>query len=59
MRLPLPADEAEMARKLYATLRQADALACEVVLASLPAARGLGTAIADRLRKAAGPRDPA
>ena len=57
--LPLPADEAEMARKLYATLRQADELACDVVLASLPAACGLGAAIADRLRKAAGPRDPA
>jgi len=57
--LPLPAEDEEMARTLYATLRQADALACDVVLARLPAARGLGTAIADRLRKAAGPRDPA
>ena len=59
IRLPLPADEAEMARTLYATLRQADELGCDVVLASLPEAHGLGAAIADRLRKAAGPRDPA
>lgn len=57
--LPLPADEAEVARTLYATLRQADELGCDVVLSSLPEAHGLGAAIADRLRKAAGPRDPA
>jgi L-threonylcarbamoyladenylate synthase len=57
--LPLPADDAEMARTLYATLRQADELSCDVVLASLPEAHGLGAAIADRLRKAAGPRGEA
>jgi L-threonylcarbamoyladenylate synthase len=56
--LPLPADDAEIAHTLYASLRQADELGCDVVLASLPEARGIGAAIADRLRKAAGPRDP-
>ena len=55
--LPLPADSAELARALYATLRQADDLACDVVLTTLPEARGIGVAIADRLRKAAGPRE--
>lgn len=55
--LPLPTDEVELARTLYATLRQADELGCDVVLASLPESHGLGAAIADRLRKAAGPRD--
>jgi L-threonylcarbamoyladenylate synthase len=54
--LPLPADPAELARALYATLRQVDALGCDVVLTSLPEARGIGEAITDRLRKAAGPR---
>ncbi len=44
------------AQRLYAALRQADAEGASVILASPPAARGLGEALADRLTKAAGPR---
>jgi L-threonylcarbamoyladenylate synthase len=46
-----------LAQRLYGFLRQADADGCDVILASLPALDGIGAAIADRLRKAAGPRD--
>ena len=49
-------DDEQLAHQLYALLRQADADGCDVILATLPAEDGLGTAIADRLRKAAGPR---
>ena len=52
----LPAADSDLARVLYAVLRQVDELGCDVALATLPAETGLGTAIADRLRKAAGPR---
>jgi L-threonylcarbamoyladenylate synthase len=55
--LPLPADPAELARALYATLRQADDLGCDIVLTCLPQSPGIGAAIADRLRKAAGARE--
>ncbi|MGH9134025.1 MAG: L-threonylcarbamoyladenylate synthase [Ilumatobacteraceae bacterium] len=41
------------ASRLYRELRQADALALDVVVAVLPPARGLGHAIRDRLTKAA------
>jgi L-threonylcarbamoyladenylate synthase len=44
------------AQRLYAALRQADVDSADVVLASRPAADGLGEALADRLTKAAGPR---
>ena len=44
------------ARALYACLRAADAEGADVVLAVLPHEEGIGAAIADRLRKAAGPR---
>jgi L-threonylcarbamoyladenylate synthase len=44
------------ARALYARLRAADKEGAEVVLAVLPPEEGIGAAIADRLRKAAGPR---
>lgn len=54
--LPLPPDPAAQAQALYAALRQVDELGCDVAVASLPATGGLGAAIADRLRKAAGPR---
>jgi L-threonylcarbamoyladenylate synthase len=54
--LPLPADPAELARALYATLRRADDLGCDVVLTCLPELHGIGVAIADRLHKAAAPR---
>lgn len=51
-------DAAADARLLYRRLREADALGADVVLAVLPVEEGLGAAIADRLRRAAGPRDP-
>jgi L-threonylcarbamoyladenylate synthase len=53
----LGSSEEEAARRLYQSLRDLDNQACDVILATLPAERGLGLAIADRLRKAAGPRD--
>ncbi len=46
----------DLARDLYAALRSLDASGVEVILASLPEPTGIGLAIADRLRKAAGPR---
>ena len=46
----------EVARRLYSTLRDFDRRGCSVVLAVLPPERGLGLALADRLRRAAGPR---
>ena len=55
--LPIPSDETAWARNLYAQLRQVDELGCDVALATLPTSAGLGAAIADRLRRAAGPRD--
>jgi len=53
----IPAEQAAWARSLYASLRRVDELGCEVALTTLPKEEGLGTAIADRLRRAAGPRD--
>ncbi len=44
------------ARRLYTRLRAADDDGADVVLAVLPADEGIGAAIRDRLRKAAGPR---
>ncbi|HET9729331.1 MAG TPA: L-threonylcarbamoyladenylate synthase, partial [Acidimicrobiia bacterium] len=41
------------ARALYARLRAADARAADVVLAVIPDDKGIGAAIADRLRRAA------
>jgi len=55
--LNVSGDEADFGRSLYALLRRVDELNCDVALASLPAERGLGAAIADRLCRAAGPRD--
>jgi L-threonylcarbamoyladenylate synthase len=43
----------ELAARLYAGLRELDASGCEVILAPLPAAEGIGAALRDRLRKAA------
>jgi L-threonylcarbamoyladenylate synthase len=45
-----------MARTLYAALRDLDALGIDVIVAALPEAVGLGEAVGDRLRRAAGPR---
>jgi L-threonylcarbamoyladenylate synthase len=54
----LPDDLPGMARGLYAALRDLDAMGVEVVIATLPPAVGLGEAVGDRLRRAAGPRSP-
>jgi L-threonylcarbamoyladenylate synthase len=54
----LPDDVAGMARALYAALRDLDAEGVDVVIAALPPAAGLGEAVGDRLRRAAGPRKP-
>jgi L-threonylcarbamoyladenylate synthase len=54
--IELGADDGAAAQQLYAALRQADLDGADVVLATPPAARGLGEALADRLTKAAGPR---
>jgi L-threonylcarbamoyladenylate synthase len=52
----LPPSAEEFAHSLYALLRQVDDLRCDVALVTLPSPDGLGAAIADRLRRAAGPR---
>jgi L-threonylcarbamoyladenylate synthase len=54
--IELPENNDEHARSLYAILRQVDELACDVVVTSVPVEQGLGVAIADRLRRAAGHR---
>jgi L-threonylcarbamoyladenylate synthase len=46
-------DLEEMAHRLFAGLRHLDALGCSVIVCPVPAARGIGVAIRDRLRKAA------
>jgi L-threonylcarbamoyladenylate synthase len=46
----------EMARRLFAALRDLDARGVEVILARLPAPEGLGWAVRDRLRRAAAGR---
>ncbi len=53
---PLPDDLPGMARALYGALRDLDAAGVDVVIAALPPAIGLGEAVGDRLRRAAGPR---
>jgi L-threonylcarbamoyladenylate synthase len=47
------ANPEELARNLYAGLRELDARGCTVILCPLPPETGLGAAIRDRLRKAA------
>lgn len=44
------------AKKLYASLRRADESGADLIVVPLPEESGLGLAVADRLRKAAGPR---
>ncbi len=51
-----PADPDEYARVLYDRLREADARDLAVVLVVPPPDTGIGTAVADRLRRAAAPR---
>jgi L-threonylcarbamoyladenylate synthase len=52
--LGVPADADDYARSLYTLLRAADARAIDVVLATPPSEVGIGAAVADRLRRAAG-----
>lgn len=47
------AEQEELARNLYAGLRELDAQGCTVILCPLPPGEGMGAAIRDRLRKAA------
>ncbi|MFE9846976.1 L-threonylcarbamoyladenylate synthase [Streptomyces goshikiensis] len=44
------------AYSLYGFLRELDQQGCDLIIASLPPEEGLGLAIANRLRRAAGPR---
>lgn len=44
------------AKRLYASLRRADESGADLILVPLPEESGLGLAVVDRLRKAAGPR---
>lgn len=52
----LPVSMAAYARGLYGYLRELDQQGCDLIVASLPPQEGLGLAIANRLRRAAGPR---
>ncbi|GGN43189.1 threonylcarbamoyl-AMP synthase [Streptomyces kronopolitis] len=52
----VPASTAAYARRLYGSLRELDRRGCDLIVASLPTEEGLGLAIANRLRRAAGPR---
>ncbi|WP_033293165.1 L-threonylcarbamoyladenylate synthase [Amycolatopsis jejuensis] len=52
----VPDSTTDYARGLYAFLRELDQRGCDLIVASLPAAEGLGLAIGNRLRRAAGPR---
>jgi len=45
-------------RELYASLRRADSRSVDVIVVPLPEETGMGLAVADRLRKAAGRRSP-
>ncbi|GIU88532.1 MAG: hypothetical protein KatS3mg009_3047 [Acidimicrobiia bacterium] len=47
-------DPGEYARVLYARLREADRMGLDVVVAVPPPAHGVGAAVGDRLRRAAG-----
>lgn len=52
----VPASTTAYAHGLYGFLRELDEQGCDLIVASLPADEGLGLAIANRLRRAAGPR---
>ncbi|GLX23250.1 threonylcarbamoyl-AMP synthase [Streptomyces lavendulae subsp. lavendulae] len=52
----VPGSPDAYARGLYGFLRELDERGCDLIVASLPAEEGLGLAIANRLRRAAGPR---
>ena len=53
VRLSAPATSAEYARLLYSSLREADALELTTIVAVLPPPEGVGTAVIDRLTRAA------
>ncbi|HEY3510129.1 MULTISPECIES: L-threonylcarbamoyladenylate synthase [Kribbella] len=53
----LPDSLPDYARGLFSYLRDLDHQGCDLILATLPDETGLGLAIANRLRRAAGPRD--
>ena len=52
--LCVPGSMVAYAQRIYTFLLEFDRQGCEVIVASLPAQDGLGLAIADRLRRAAG-----
>ncbi len=52
----VPESPEAAAQVLYARLREADAAGADVLVACLPRAEGLGTAVRDRLARAAAPR---
>lgn len=52
--LTVDGDVADYARALYARLREADRLSVDRILAVPPPEQGVGVAVADRLRRAAG-----
>jgi L-threonylcarbamoyladenylate synthase len=54
--LTAASNDESLANSLYAFLRKADELGCDVIVTSAPEEHGIGAAIADRLRRAAGPR---
>jgi L-threonylcarbamoyladenylate synthase len=56
-RLQVPIDLEAYAQQLYSLLRAVDEAGFDIALVTLPDEQGVGTAIADRLRKAAGPRN--
>lgn len=55
--IALPDDPEGMAQRLYAALRELDAAGMATIVAAVPDAVGLGEAVADRLQRAAGPRE--
>ena len=55
--LRAPQSLADYGRMLYPMLREFDRCGCDVICVSLPVEEGIGVAIADRLRRAAGPRN--
>lgn len=55
----VPGSMAAYARGLYGFLRDLDQRGCDLIVASLPVEEGLGLAIANRLRRAAGPQTSA
>ena len=55
--IALPASAEAYARGLFGFLRELDRQGCDLIVASLPEEQGLGLAIANRLHRAAGPRE--